>query len=143
MPTTFQPPLLIEPSAEVTLVSLDSVGAERGWHIDRVNDWALTQWVFDLGFKRNTRTERRVWIACLRSPEIAAAATDELVIESVIGSPTQNALRGAALETRWRISGITLSRLRKQGEIDGSLAAHSWWYSRSSLRSFLQRRLVR
>ena len=143
MPPTFHPPLLVEPASEVTLVSLDSVGAERGWHIDRVNDWAQSQWVFDLGYRRNTRTERRVWIACLRHPELADSANIDLVIESVIGSPTQAAIRGAALETRWRISGITLSRLRKQSEIDGSLISHAWWFSRSSLRSFLQRRLVR
>ena len=143
MPSTFQPPLLVEPSAEVTLVSLDHVGAVRGWHIDRVVDWSVEQWTFDLSTHSRERNERRVWIRCLEDPEAAREAGLGEVIESVIGSPMMAQIRSASLETRWRVSGRTIARLRNSGDLEGVRIGSIWWITRSSLRSFLTRRLVR
>ena len=143
MPSTLQQSLRLPLTHEVILVSLDTVGAEMGWHIDHVNEWAVEQWAFDLSYSSLRRKEIRVWIRSLREPDAARKATPNEVIESVIGSPLMDKFRAASLESRWRVSGITLARLRRDQEITGQRIGHSWWITRSSLRAFLERRLVR
>ena len=132
------------PASEVSLVPLDHVGTVKGWHIDRVVEWAEEQWTFDLSTSgAHERSERRVWIRCLEDPTSARLAGIGEVIESVIGSPLMDQIRAASLETRWRVSSRTISRLRADNEIQGIRAGAIWWITRSSLRSFLERRLVR
>jgi hypothetical protein len=41
------------------------------------------------------------------------------------------------------VSSRTIARLRADDEIEGIRAGAIWWISRSSLRAFLERRLVR
>jgi hypothetical protein len=145
MPSTLQRSLhLPTPASEVSLVSLDYVGSQKGWHIDRVVEWAEEQWCFDLSNRSaHERSELRVWIRCLENPDSARLAGIGEVIESVIGSPLMDRVRAASLETRWRVSSRTIARLRADDEIEGIRAGAIWWISRSSLRAFLERRLVR
>ena len=143
MPSALQQSFRLPMTHEVSLVSLDTVGAEMGWHIDHVTEWAVEQWAFDLSYSSLRRKEIRVWIRSLRDSDAARTATPNEVIESVIGSPLMDRVRAASLESRWRVSGITLARLRRDEEIFGEQVNHSWWLTRSSLRAFLERRLIR
>lgn len=145
MPSTLQRSLCLPvPASEVSLVSLDHVGSVKGWHIDRVVEWAEEQWTFDLSTSvAQERSERRVWIRCLEDPDRARLAGIGEVVESVIGSPLMDQIRAASLETRWRVSSRTISRLREDNEIQCVRAGQIWWITRSSLRAFLERRLVR
>lgn len=130
-------------SADVALVPLDTVGAHAGVHAEEVIrkvDQGEWPWVFDIGSGRKLR-EMRVWRLCLTEPQIARDAEIDGVIANIIGTETGD-VRGAQIETRWRVSDRTIKRLCRAGEIACRINGHTLWLQRASLAAFLQRRRV-
>ncbi len=142
---TLQPELRIPLSDLVALVPLDTAGAAAGVHVDeavrRVEN-GTWPWCFDLAAGRREIREIRIWRQCLIDPGTAGIAEPQQVVADCIGTNNGD-VRGAAIETRWRISDRTLRRLLDRGEITGRLNGHTLWIHRSSLAEFLIRRRVR
>lgn len=127
-------------AAKVSLVSLKTISASTGWHIDEVTERADEwPWVFDLSTGSRKVTERRVWKACLEGDTSTRKLAD--VLAEVIGTETAD-VRGAMLETRWDVSNQTLKRLTEAGEFSHRVGGHTLWIERASLVAFLTRRLI-
>lgn len=145
-----QTTLRIPIEQDVALLTADFVGSWLGQHVDQVmqavDDGSLP-FVFDLGAgSKNAVRELRIWRECLTDPDRSKLLQADpcgisTVINEVIGTHSAD-VRGAALETGWRISNQTIRRLLLSGEIRGRISKHTLWLERGSLVSFLQRRRV-
>ena len=141
-----QRPLRLAIAADVALVPVDAAGAAAGFHVERAIEMVESgewPWAFDVSSGMGEVRELRVWIGSIQtSSEFRVPSSDlDSVIDAVIGTEDAE-VRGAYLETRWRISDQTIRRLLNNGLLKGRISGHARWIDRASLVAFLQRRAV-
>ncbi len=151
------PPPVATVHADVKLVPLIFVGAQRGVNVEAVTvlmrEWILWP-AFDLNAAEDEDNERghwRVWSGALdrtgRWPggteRIVERAIAEACLTDAAGLPdTRPRLRAGQLEVAWQVNGQRLMRLVRSGELRGEIVGHTLHIWRVSAVAFLRRRLM-
>lgn len=144
--STQQRRLALEVSANVSLVTVETVRAVRGVDAESVVasiEEGRIRWAWDFAAPGSaTRREVRIWADEIADPEAVAKRSLAEVIAAVIGATPGGRQRAAVLETRWTISAQHIQALVRAGVWQEDRIGHTRYLRRQTLEAFLQERLI-